>query len=101
MRLAYDDEFISESASLEEVRKVFDYLIEDEVTRAQYVFASGTSRRQPRKSSMLRAANRRLSDTEMLFLAAESMKRISITEDTNIKQALISDDDENSAELLQ
>jgi len=103
MRLAYDDEYITKSASLEEVRKVFDYLIEDEVTRAQYVFASGTNKRQPRKSSMLRAANRRLSDTEMLFLAAESMKRLSLsmTEDTNIKQVSISEVSENSAELLQ
>ena len=99
MRLAYDDDYITESASLEEVRKVFDHLIEDEVTRAQYVFASGTNKRQPRKSSMLRAANRRLSDTEMLFLAAESMKRLSITE--NIKRVSISEGSENSAELLQ
>ena len=52
---------------------------------------------------MLRAANRRLSDTEMLFLAAESMKRLSLsmTEDTNIKQVSISEVSENSAELFQ
>jgi len=105
MRLSYDDDYITESASLEleEVRKVFDYLVEDEVTRAQYVFASGTNKRQPRKSSMLRATNRRLSDTEMLFLAAESMKRLSIAElnTTTTKQVSISEGSENSAELLQ
>lgn len=39
-------------------------------------------KRKPRKSSMLRSANRRLSDTELLYLAAESMKRLFIAKDT-------------------
>ena len=43
------------------------------------MFASGTSKRQPRKSSILRASDRRrLSDTQMLYVAAESLKRLSI-----------------------
>ena len=67
------------------------------------MFASGTSKRKPRKSSMLSDVNRRLSDTELLYLAAESMKRLSMAEDTlqNTKQVSISENIENSTELLQ
>ena len=78
MRLAYDTDYVHASAGINEIRQVFDSLIEEEVTRAQYVFASGTSKRQPRKSSILRASDRRLSDTQMLYVAAESLKRLSI-----------------------
>eukprot|EP01083_Nonionella_stella_P110665 324012_1 len=66
------------SADVNEIRGVIGSLIEEEVTRAQYAFASGSSKRKPRKSSILRASNRRLSDTEMLYVAAESVRRLSI-----------------------
>jgi len=103
LRVGYDTNYIPESASVDEIRKVFNSLVEEEVTRAQYLFASGTSKRKPRKSSMLRDVNRRLSDTELLYLAAESMKRLSIAEDTlqNTKKVSILEDIENSTELLQ
>eukprot|EP01083_Nonionella_stella_P234795 826244_1 len=103
LRIGYDTDYIPESASVSDIRKVFDSLIEEEVTRAHYAFASGTSKRKPRKSSMLRATNRRLSDTELLYLAAESLKRLSIAENTlqNTKQVSISEDIEISTELLQ
>ena len=103
LRVGYDTNYIPETAGVDEIRKVFNFLVEEEVTRAQYAFASGTSKRKPRKSSMLRDANRRLSDTELLYLAAESMKRLSMAEDTlqNTKQVSISENIENSTELLQ
>ena len=65
-------------------------LIEEKVTHAQYVYAAGKSKRKPRKSSLLHAANCRLSDTEpeLLYLGAESLKRLSVAEDAlqNTKQ---------------
>ena len=78
MRLSYDDDCVPASADVNEIRGVIGSLIEEEVTRAQYAFASGSSKRKPRKSSILRASNRRLSDTEMLYVAAESVRRLSI-----------------------
>ena len=63
LRVGYDTNYIPETAGVDEIRKVFNFLVEEEVTRAQYAFASGTSKRKPRKSSLLRDANRRLSDT--------------------------------------
>ena len=86
MRLAYDTDYVHASAGINEIRQVFDSLIEEEVTRAQYVFASGTSKRQPRKSSILRASDRRLSDTQMLYMAAESLKRLSIAGNSEFAQ---------------
>ena len=61
--ICYDANYIPESVGVTEIRKLFNLLIEEEVMCAQYVFAAGKSKRKPRKSSMLRAANRRLSDT--------------------------------------
>ena len=78
MRLAYDTDYVSAHACVYDIRKVFNSFIEEEVTNAQYVFASGTTKQQPRKSSILRTSNRRLSDTELLYMAADSMKRLSI-----------------------
>jgi len=81
LQLSYDTDYLSASAGIDDIRKKFDSLIEEEVTRGQDLFASFRRKKQPRKSSMLRASNRRLSDTEMLFLAAESVRRLSIAED--------------------
>ena len=47
---------------------------------------------------MLRAAHRRLSDTEMLYLAAESVERLVISEDTHrTKSDSIAEDIANGA----
>lgn len=81
LRLSYDTDYLAASASTEEVRKIFNSLWEEEVTRAQDVFAAGKQRRRPRKSSIFRIANRRQSDTEMLYLAAESVKRLSVSKE--------------------
>ena len=68
LRIGYDANYIPESAGVTEIRKVFNSLIEEEVTHAQYVFAAGKSKRKPRKSSMLRAANRRLTNCCYIWL---------------------------------
>lgn len=67
------------SFGMDVIRNTVMKLLEEEVTRAQAVFASRKSRRQPRKSSMLRATNRRVSDTEMLYLVAESVRRFTVS----------------------
>ena len=81
LRLSYDTDYLAASADVDEVRKVFNSLWEEEVTRAHDVFVAGKYRRRPRKSSIFRSANRRFSDAEMLYLAAESVKRLSISKD--------------------
>ena len=80
MRLSYDADYVAASTPSGEVQKIFDELKEEELERAHQVLVAGKKRMQPRKSSILRAANRRLSDTEMLYLAAESVRRLSILE---------------------
>lgn len=101
LRLAYDNDYVAVSTGFDDIRKIFNSLREEEVTRAQNVFTSRKRRMQPRKSSMLRATNRRLSDTEMLSLAAESVKRFSsrfsITENMDkMERSLIAEDDASS-----
>ena len=78
MRIAYDTDYIPDSTGADEIRGLFDSLRGEEVDKAQKLFASRGRKMQSRKSSMLRAMNRRLSDTEMLYAAHESMRRLSI-----------------------
>ena len=61
---------------------MFDAIRKDEVVRAHQVFVARKKMIQPRTSSILHAVNHRLSlnDTEMLYLAVESMKRLSVSE---------------------
>ncbi|KAL3822243.1 hypothetical protein ACHAXA_005876 [Cyclostephanos tholiformis] len=66
MCLAYDSDYIPDSAKADEIHELFDSLVKEEVHNAQRLFESRVRRMQSRKSSMLRAMNRRLSDTEML-----------------------------------
>ena len=68
LRIGYDADYIPASAGVTEIRKVFNSLIEEEVMCAQYVFAAGKSKRKPRKSSMLLAAIRCLSDTNYCYI---------------------------------
>jgi hypothetical protein len=79
MRLAYDTDYIPNSAGADEIRRLFDSLLGEEVDKSQQLFASRGRKLQSRKSSMLRAMNRRISDTEMLYAAYESMRRLSIS----------------------
>ncbi|KAL9188409.1 hypothetical protein ACHAXT_006787 [Thalassiosira profunda] len=73
IRLGFEANFVSESATLEDVRSIYDSLWEEEMTRASEVFASKRQKQQPRKSSVLRAANRRISDA--MLMTVESVKR--------------------------
>jgi hypothetical protein len=80
MCLAFGTDYVSDSATAAEIRAQFDSFLKEEVDNAQHVFASARGRRmQSRKSSMMRAMNRRLSDTEMLHSAMKSIKRFSIS----------------------
>jgi hypothetical protein len=79
MRLGFDTDYVPESTGAAVIRELFDSLLKEEVENAQQLFASRGRKMQSRKSSMLRAMNRRLSDTEMFYLAHESMKRFSVS----------------------
>ncbi|KAL9188411.1 hypothetical protein ACHAXT_006789 [Thalassiosira profunda] len=75
IRLGFDADFVSASAGLNEIRQVFGSLLEEEVALAADAFASGRRKKQPRKSSMLRATNRRFSDAAMY--RADSVRSLS------------------------
>ena len=75
IRLGFDADFVSASAGLKEIRQVFASLLEEEVALAADAFASGRRKKQPRKSSMLRATNRRFSDAAMY--RADSVRSLS------------------------
>ena len=76
LRLSYDTDYFPEGATTEQVKKMFLSLVKEEVTEAGQERLMHGSRRQPRKSSILRATNRRVSDTMLNFSARE----LSITE---------------------
>ena len=65
LRLSYAIDYLHLSADVDKVCQMFISLWEEEVMRAQDVFAAGKQKRRLRKSSIFRIANRRLSDTEM------------------------------------
>ena len=78
MRLAYDTGFAPDFMGMLEIRELFDSMRLEEVDSARYFFASGGRKMNKRRSSTLRIANRRLSDTEMIYLAEESAKKFSV-----------------------
>mmetsp|Transcript_1950 Transcript_1950/g.4587 ORF Transcript_1950/g.4587 Transcript_1950/m.4587 type:complete len:513 (+) Transcript_1950:316-1854(+) len=82
MRLSYDTEYVPVSTGVEEIRMKFNSLWQEEVARAHDMFTSGARKIQARKNSILRASNRRFSDTEAVYSAAESMKMIFVSEDS-------------------
>ena len=57
-----------------EIRELFDSMRLEEVDTARYLFSSGGRKMLKRRSSTLRTANRRISDSEMMYLAEESAK---------------------------
>lgn len=80
VQLAYDTkEFIGkDSVSAADVRAKFDSLVEDELARAYRLFEnSNTKVQHRRKSSLLRTADRRISDASMLHLAMEEVRTLS------------------------
>lgn len=75
MRLSYDTDYVAASTSLPELQSMFRNLIEEEVNRAKSNFNSRKAKMQQRKSSMLRASSRRVSDASMYLIAADSLAR--------------------------
>jgi len=101
IRLSFDTEYIATWISSKMMRNFFSSFLEEEVTRAQYVFATWTSERLSRKSSMLRAANHRLSDASIYHLAAENVKRLSLAGSSEIIKRLSMAKDIETSELMQ
>ena len=101
IRLSFDTEYIATSISSKMMRNFFSSFLEEEITRAQYVFATRTSERLSRKSSMLRAANHRLSDASICHLAAENVKRLSLVGVSETMKRLSMAKDIKSSELMQ
>mmetsp|Transcript_32651 Transcript_32651/g.49252 ORF Transcript_32651/g.49252 Transcript_32651/m.49252 type:complete len:479 (-) Transcript_32651:210-1646(-) len=75
MRLSYDKDYVAAATSLSELKSMFTNLIEEEVIRAKSNFNSRKAKMHPRKSSMLRASSRRVSDASMYLLTTDSLAR--------------------------
>ena len=82
---------------MEDVRKMFDSLRGEEMKRAHDVFNSKKKMMKPRKSSIIRSSSKRLSSSEVLFMASESLKRMSFSEeDSRSKSAAIAEEIANA-----
>lgn len=104
LRVSYDTDYVAASATAEDIRKIFDTLLEEEIKRAQDVFAAGKRKRKPRKSSIWRANTRGVSATEMVYFAAskrlsvasvdigQSLKRLSVASDMGESVKSIAED---------
>ena len=80
LRLSYDTDYFPVGATTEQVKNMFLSLVEEEVTGTASDRLLHRRRRQPRKSSMLRATNRRVSDAMLNFRAADEVARLSSRE---------------------
>lgn len=80
LRLSYDTDYFPEGATIEQVKKMFLSLVEEEVTETATERLKHRRRRQLRKSSMLRVTNRRISDAMLNFAAADEVARLSSRE---------------------
>ncbi len=76
LRLSYDTDYFPTGATTEQVKKMFLSLVEEEVTETARKRHLNRRRRQPRKSSILRATNRRVSDAMLNFSAADEVARL-------------------------
>jgi len=76
LRLSYDTDYFPTGATTEQVKKMFLSLVEEEVTETARKRHMNRRRRQPRKSSILRATNRRVSDAMLNFSAADEVARL-------------------------
>jgi hypothetical protein len=76
MQFAMDDEQIPNTSTIEEAKVMFEEMLEEEVSRAYKIFADERRKSRhvmkPRKSSFLRAANRRVSDAMLNFGMVEA-----------------------------
>jgi hypothetical protein len=77
MRFSLDSNPNSDSLSFDENKLMFEEMLQEEVSNAYKVFAGqrrkSKHKMQPRKSSFLRAANRRISDASMNFASMASL----------------------------
>ena len=80
LRLSYDTDYFPEGVTTEQVKKMFLSLVEEEVTETATERLKHRRRKQQRKSSMLRATNRRVSDAMLNFAAADEVARLSSRE---------------------
>jgi len=88
MRLGYDTDYVPESSGMDKIRTTMFNLLDEEISLAQSLFDSRKARRQPRKSSMLRASNRRISDTRIVYLMAEHVRRSTISRQDGNQRSL-------------
>eukprot|EP00986_Skeletonema_menzelii_P001113 scaffold304_cov80-Skeletonema_menzelii.AAC.7 len=65
VRLCYDTDYVPERTSLTDLTALFNALVDEELTQA-YALSTPKRRVQPRKSSLLRISNRRISDAGMV-----------------------------------
>lgn len=76
MQFAMDDEQIPNTSTIEEAKVMFEEMLQEEVSRAYKTFADERRKSRhvmkPRKSSFLRAANRRISDAMLNFGMVEA-----------------------------
>jgi thiamine kinase-like enzyme len=89
MHFSYGTDQLTVSKDLKEVLKTFTALYSSEVSRAIFHCATRGRKMQPRKSSILRASNRRVSDAAMHLLATDSVARkLSIGDDVSVENSL-------------
>ena len=65
MRVCYDKEYVPEDTNLSELTAIINALVDEEVTQT-YAQSNPKRRVQPRKSSLLRKSNRRVSDASIM-----------------------------------
>lgn len=68
MRFGYDNDFLPQSTDLDELRSIFDFLLDMELKSLE-------EERQKRKSSLLRASVRRISDATLMEMDKEPIKQ--------------------------
>lgn len=83
MRLSYDPCFLPKSSNIDQIKIVFGKLLQDEISRADYFRTVKNAAGMPRKSSLLRAADRRLSDAMVNFATADLLRSLSLLYDND------------------
>jgi len=73
MRFSFNAAFGADYKSSETIKTFFKSLYNDEMKRACSLYETSIKRMKPRKSSLLRASNRRFSDARMNFLTDLSL----------------------------
>lgn len=77
MRFGFDDDYIESSATVDELIAKFNELLKEEMKRMSAIFASSGARASRRRSSILRATGRRISDAALFHEAIDEARRLS------------------------